>query len=229
MKIIEVNAQTGEITERELTPEEIAEMEAVQVEMEAIPQLLILIPNGYLQDRSDAEIMNTDIDLLQGLSKTRQYSRGYLIRKKYELESDLGMLAILRDYNLVFENGLLVGENSVITWYYDNGEVAFVKNDFVSYSAKDSASRLREIRQTRIDYLQYPEPQYINPTVLQYITMLFEHYKAEVSDYILADSKAFENAILNETNATYLAILNAKLADGKTVKESILYQIQGDY
>ena len=33
MKSVEYNAQTGEITERELTPQEIAEMEAMQVEV----------------------------------------------------------------------------------------------------------------------------------------------------------------------------------------------------
>lgn len=35
MKNIEINCQTGETTERDLTPEEIAQMEAIQVEMEA--------------------------------------------------------------------------------------------------------------------------------------------------------------------------------------------------
>ena len=33
MKSIEYNAQTGEITERELTPEELAQMEAMQTEV----------------------------------------------------------------------------------------------------------------------------------------------------------------------------------------------------
>lgn len=36
MKTIEYNAQTGETTERELTPEEITQMEAMQVEIEEI-------------------------------------------------------------------------------------------------------------------------------------------------------------------------------------------------
>jgi thymidylate synthase len=34
MKAIEYNSQTGEITERDMTPEEIAQLEAMQVEME---------------------------------------------------------------------------------------------------------------------------------------------------------------------------------------------------
>lgn len=43
MKAININATTGEITERELTPEEIAQMEAMQneVQPEQQPQLTI--------------------------------------------------------------------------------------------------------------------------------------------------------------------------------------------
>ena len=65
--------------------------------------------------------------------------------------------------------------------------------------------------------------------VIEYITKLFEHYKNVVVDYILSGGTAFAESIKNETQQPYLSILNAILPDGKTVKESILYQIEGEY
>ena len=192
-------------------------------------KLRIINANSYLSAYSDSELMNTDIDLLQGLIKQRQHARGYLIRKKYSLASDTSKLAILREYSLVWDNEVLKGERSIIRWYREDGTVGLVKEDIVNYTAKDAASVLREIRQTRIDYLQYPEPQFVNATTQGYITSLFARYKTQVNEYILSGNKAFEDAINAESNTTYLAILNAKLADGKTVRESILYQISGGY
>lgn len=191
--------------------------------------LQVVVKNPYLAGYSEQQIQNTNIDLLQGLHKVRRYSRGYLCEKQYLIDNEQNSLAVKRTYELVFENNILTGERSVITWYNDDDTVAFVKEDFVAYSAKDAASRLREIRQTRIDYLQYPEPQYMTPQVLDYIAQLFEHYKSVVTDYILSGSSALASAINAETNPLYLSILNATLPDGKTVKDSILYQIEGDY
>ena len=191
--------------------------------------LFVLQDNPYLCKMTAQELSNTDIDLLQGIIKQRQHARGYLIRKKYLLASDTSKLAVLREYSLIFENEILKGERSIIRWYREDGTVGLVKEDVVNFTAKDAAAKLREIRQTRIDYLQYPEPQYVNATIQGYINALFARYKTQVNEYVLAGNTAFENAINNETNATYLAILNAALADGKTVKESILYQIQKGY
>lgn len=53
MKTIEINCQTGEVTERELTPEEIQQYEAMQVAQEPIPyeqRVVALIRERYSID-----------------------------------------------------------------------------------------------------------------------------------------------------------------------------------
>ncbi len=112
-----------------------------------------------------------------------------------------------------------------MNWYNEDESIAFSKTTVNPFSAKDAAKKLKDIRETQILYLQNPEAEYVNPTVKEYIDILFNHYKSEVSDYILSGNNTFLNAINNETNEQILQILNAVLADGKTVKESILYQI----
>lgn len=53
MKAIEYNAMTGEITERELTPEEIAQMEAMQNEVQTEQQPSIEKQVTELQNQLD--------------------------------------------------------------------------------------------------------------------------------------------------------------------------------
>ena len=53
MKSIEYNAQTGEITERELTSEEIAQMEAMQNEVQTEQQPSIEQQVAELQNQLD--------------------------------------------------------------------------------------------------------------------------------------------------------------------------------
>ena len=53
MKAIEINALTGEITERELTAEEIAQMEAMQTEVQTEQQPSIEQQLADLQQKFD--------------------------------------------------------------------------------------------------------------------------------------------------------------------------------
>ena len=53
MKAIEVNAKTGEITERELTAEEIAQMEAMQNEVQTEQQPTLEQQVAELQNQLD--------------------------------------------------------------------------------------------------------------------------------------------------------------------------------
>ena len=183
-----------------------------------------------LGGRSPEEIKLIDIKYIEKLHNFKRYSRGYKIYSKYFNEPNFTdgetTPAVERLYSLVFDaTGNLTGEKTVMNWYNVDGTVAFSKENTENYSAKDAAKILKDIRETRILYLQNPESEFVNPTVKSYINLLFEHYKSEVSDYILNGSKAFEEAVNGETNAQINQILAAVLADGKTVKESILYQI----
>lgn len=189
------------------------------------PILAILQANSFLANKSDLEIKTFDIDLLEGLYKESKYSKGYLYKESYFTDSQKTKLAIKRTYELVYDSNFLIGEKIKTEWYCTNGNVILDKEVFVEFSAKDAAAKKSQIRQIQIDYLQYPERPYQLPQVMAAINKLFEHYKDVVIDYKLSGSDSFKKAVENETDTTIKAILNTKLPDGKSFKESILYQI----
>lgn len=189
------------------------------------PKLAIFQTNNFLQNKSDIEIKTLDIDLLEGLYKETKYSKGYLYKESYFTDSQKTKLAIKRTYELVYDSNFLIGEKVKTEWYCTNGNVILDKEVFVEFSAKDAAVKKSQIRQIQIDYLQYPERPYQLPQVMTAINKLFKHYQDVVIDYKLSGSDSFKKAVENETDTTIKAILNTKLPDGKTFKESILYQI----
>lgn len=65
MKEFNINALTGEITERELTPEEIAQLEAMQVEIEEIVPEKI----SKLQLKVQLVMMGYDLQLIEDAIK----------------------------------------------------------------------------------------------------------------------------------------------------------------
>ncbi len=204
-------------------------------------KLLVAISNPYLNGKSEEEIKLIDVEFFENLTNFKRFSRGYKVYSRYYNEPQTGTPipigntwqddgftncpAVERLYSLVWENDILAAEQVIMNWYNEDESIAFSKTTVNPFSAKDAAKKLKDIRETQILYLQNPEAEYVNPTVKEYIDVLFGHYKSEVSDYILSGNDAFLNAINNETNEQILQILNAVLADGKTVKESILYQI----
>lgn len=198
--------------------------------------LKIAATNPFLFSKSEEEIKAMDITLLENLYNLKRYARGYKIYSKYfdveKFEDEITCPAVSIDYSLIYdESGILTGEKRVISWYNTDDQPVFTKTSIENYSAKDAAKILKDIRETRILYLQNPEGEFINEQVRAYITLLFNHYKQEVSDYILSGSKDFENAINTETDQNILSILNAQLPVNAvnphlvTIKESILYQI----
>lgn len=189
------------------------------------PKLLILQTNSFLNNKSDAEIKAININLLEGLHKETKYSKGYLYKESYFLDKEKTKLAIKRTYSLVYDSNFLTGEKIKTEWYGTDGSVLLEKEVFVEFSAKDAAAKKSQIRQIQIDYLQYPERPYQLPQVMIAINKLFEHYKDVVIDYKLSGSDSFEKAVKNETDNTIKGILNTKLPDGKSFKDSILYQI----
>ena len=199
---------------------------------ESIPKLKILASNPFLQGKDENEIKAVDVTMLAGLHNFKRYSRGFKTYSRWFVEQNfedgVTVPAVERIYSLIWNDDILAGKKCVMNWYNDDDSLAFSKETFEYYSAKDAAKVLKDIRETRILYLQNPEFEYVNPTTKQYIAMLFEHYKGQVSDYILSGSQAFENAINNEESTQINAILNAVL-DGRTIKDRILEQIQGGY
>ncbi len=193
------------------------------VEMADRHTLIIFENNPFLNGKTIAELKATDIDLLNGLERKSRSSRGYEVERSY-LTAD-GRTAITREFTLEVANGAISAECSIIKWYDEDGNVAVEKEIRVPFSAKQSAVLLADIRRVQINYLQNPERQYISPQVEAAIKQLWEHYKEQTLDYLVSGSSAFENAVKNETNAQIKAILDARLPDGKTIRESILYQI----
>ena len=92
---------------------------------------------------------------------------------------------------------------------------------------ENAANNLR----TQAENLHEPyKTQYI--TVANSIDLLFSHYRTEVSDYILRQSMAFENAVMNETDPKILGILafparqpDDDFPNGLNVKQSIIHQL----
>lgn len=129
------------------------------------------------------------------------------------------------------ENGYLVGINMKIEWYDENDNAVLFKNVYNSLPISSASEEIRNRRKRQINYLQEAG---VRMGVKQYIDMLFGYYSAQVvggktlnylNNYIENGSKEFENAIKAESNQQILAILNATLPDGETVKDSILKQI----
>lgn len=65
MKVIEYNAQTGETTERELTAKEIAQLEAMQEEMEALSIETVPEKISKLQLKVQLVMMGYDLQLIE--------------------------------------------------------------------------------------------------------------------------------------------------------------------
>lgn len=181
----------------------------------------------YLSSKTIEEIKSTDFSLIEGLSVRKKYSRGYRVLSTYCADgSDPDSIPVVeREYRLIKSNGIPVSEEIDTVWYSSGGLIGMSKHQSISLSAKDSAKIMKDIRETRILYLQNPESEFVNDMVKKYIDILFLHYKADVNDYILNGSKSFEDAINKEKDPKINSILNYVLQDGKTVKESILYQI----
>lgn len=194
--------------------------------------LKIFAQNPWLIEKHPSEIMAIPVEVLNGITKGEpEFTKGVKIKTDFYM-NDKDNVVVSQKYNdILDENGYLVGINMKIEWYDENDNAVLFKNVYNSLPISSASEEIRNRRKRQINYLQEAG---VRMGVKQYIDMLFGYYSAQVvggktlnylNNYIENGSKEFENAIKAESNQQILAILNATLPDGETVKDSILKQI----
>ena len=195
--------------------------------------LKIFRQNKWLENKSPDEIMATPVEVLNGIIKGEpEFIKGRKIKTDFYSTNDKDDIVVRQSYTDVFdENGFLVGIDMKIEWFDEMGNPALFKTVQNSLPISSASEEIRSRRKRQINYLQEAG---VRMGVKQYIDLLFNFYYTVIignktvnflNNYIENGSKEFENAIKNESNPQILAILNAKLPDGETVKDSILKQI----
>ena len=194
--------------------------------------LKITTQNPWLENKLPNEIMAIAVEVLNGISKKEpEYSKGRKLRTDFVITGteDVCISQIYEDR--FDENNNLVGTNMRIEWYDEKGNPALFKNVYTPLPIQEASEVITSRRKRQINYLQEAG---VRMEVKQYIDMLFGYYSTQVvngktvnliNSYIENGNKDFQNAINNESNTQILQILGAKLPDGNTVKQSILYQI----
>ena len=177
--------------------------------------------------------MATPVEVLNGIVKGEpEFIKGRKIKTDFYSTNDKDDIVVRQSYTDVLdENRFLVGIDMKIEWFDEMGNPALFKTVQNSLPISSASEEIRSRRKRQINYLQEAGARM---NVKQYIDMLFGYYSAQVvsgktvnliNSYIENGSKDFQNAINKESNTQILQILNAQLPDGKTVKDSILYQI----
>lgn len=196
---------------------------------------------------SEDELFIIDIAHLGLEIEAWDYKRGAKTERLYKDAEGNVKVKIFYTYTFEDSNRKAVPTLRTIEWYDVDDTVKLSKSKNLIYSTKSLKSVQREIRQGRIDHLEgsaeelrtladlLPEPQksqYI--TVADNIDFLFTHYEHAIQEYIKRGTMEFENAINSETDPTLLSIFDipvypadSEFPNGLTVKESLLYQLNG--
>lgn len=195
-------------------------------------KLKIFKHNRWLQEKQPEEIMATPVEVLNGVIKgDPEFVKGVKIKTDFYCDEKDNVVVRQTYTDVLDENGFLVGINMKIEWLDEMGNPALFKTVTNSLPISSASEEIRNRRKRQINYLQEAGTRL---GVKQYIDMLFGFYSAKVisgktlnflNNYIENGSKEFESAIKSETDEQILAILNAKLPDDITVKDSILNQI----
>ncbi len=197
------------------------------------------------------ELKRMPIKLLasaEGLSRDPwSFDRGGKTERCYKDQSSNPLIRVY--YTYIYSNGVRDIESfqEFIEFKKENGEVFLTIEVPNSQSSKVLHDLNRVIRQGRIDYLETTakalgelapsesEPWKTNyETVSNNIDTLFDHYQAQIDEYISRGTMSLENAVNSETDQSILDILNtdarkpdADFPNGLTVKQSIMYQLEG--
>jgi|LakMenEpi03Aug12_release.lakeMendotaPanAssembly.Ray.scaffolds.fasta_scaffold00217_22 hypothetical protein len=195
-------------------------------------KLKIFKHNPWLETKHPEEIMATPVEVLNGITKgDPEFVKGVKIKTEFYSDEKDNVVVRQTYTDVLDNNGFLIGINMKIEWLDEMGNPALFKTVTNSLPISSASEEIRSRRKRQINYLQEAGTRL---GIKQYIDMLFGFYSARVisgktlnflNNYIENGSKEFENAIKSETNEQILAILNAKLPDNVTVKDSILNQI----
>ncbi len=195
--------------------------------------LKIFRNNPHLRKLPYQEIMATDITILNGIVKGEPtFTKGRKVSARYYMDKEQKDLAIEKVFSDELDsNNALIGLNMKIIWYDMQGQIGMEKEVYIPLSIAESVEIIIKRRKRQVNYLQEAG---VRMGVKEYIDALFGHYSGYLKDgitlnllnnYIENGTDELEQAIKSETNELYLQILSAKLPDGVTVKDSILYQI----
>lgn len=189
--------------------------------------LKIYINNPHLQNKPLSEIKNTDFTLLEGvISGDIVYNKGRKVSKSYYINNNKSFvdLAVVKSYSDIIDSqGFIVGISTEIHWFDTLNKVAITKVKEKQLTISESAELIVSRRKRAINYLQEAGRRL---GVGQYIDSLFKHYSSQIYSFIENGTEEFEKSMMSETDANLLQILNYKLEDGVTVKQSILKQIK---
>ncbi len=197
------------------------------------------------------ELKRMPIKLLasaEGLSRDPwSFNRGGKTERCYKDQSENVLIRVY--YTYTYSNGVRDIESfqEFIEFKKSSGEV-FLTIEVPNSQSSEVVNKLnRAIRQGRIDYLETTakalgmlapiesEPWKSNyETIANNIDTLFDHYQVQIDEYIARGTMTLEDAVNAESNQSILDILStdarkpdAEFPNGLTVKQSIMYQLEG--
>ena len=186
-------------------------------------RILRTLPREY----SDEEVLHNDYTI--GTKKTTpDRDRGRKVKAEYIDQSNDDII-VDKTFQDV-QNGELLDLQVTHNWYREDGTIGLSKTEIVKSFNKTEAEKLYQDR--RIAAISFLVSEVRGTVYEPYINSLMDHYSTEIDKYISPQgADDFEQAILNETDPTILAILQSRVpfsgdnAYTIEVKNSILYQI----
>lgn len=195
-----------------------ATLEEINAQPKSIQDLLLYKLLRF-QISDFEQLQQIDFTLLGLTTETPKYGvKGVKSYSDYTLN---GQLAVKKEFNYT-DLGLELKFN----YYLNDGTVGFVKTEFKPLDKVELGKIFISNRARTIAYLQTSA---IGTPIENGVNALLKRYFTEVGLFVQNNTNDFINALNNESNASFLNLLNTDLRQGIapifTVKQSILKQI----
>ncbi len=180
------------------------------------------------------DLAATDIKLLPLVKRNWDLDKGKRTTRKYTLED--GTDTIVFRYTYILEGTKVTDFTRYIDYHDKEGGIGMTKEIL-----EDAGNLVRlniTIRQNIVDDLRergellraaadtQSEPiKSVLISIADDVDDLLIHYKIQMDDFVLSGNSDLLDAINNESDQVYIDKLNKTTLDGKTVKESIVYEI----
>tara|TARA_R110000850_G_scaffold227352_1_gene352436 strand:- start:3258 stop:3812 length:555 start_codon:yes stop_codon:yes gene_type:complete len=183
----------------------------------------MLVIKKYIAEITDDNLFSLDFTFCcdESLTDSTRYDRGRKTETNYfSINQELAVKKIFKD---IYEKNTFKGIDILISWYDTYENVVYSKKIKKLMGTGVAFDYLRKRRQRTISYLQTAS---IGTPIESYVLTLLKHYKGDVDLFIQSGSSDFETAVTTEQNTQINAMLDIVIdAQGKTVRDSILYQI----
>lgn len=188
----------------------------------------LLIQSLFDTDKSDNEVLSTDITLLGMDQSPWDYSRGARTIREYKVNN---VLYASQSYSYVMANGNRdIGTISyTFHWMLPDQTEGLAKATTKTMTVKSLGELNQEIRRGRMTDLRENAKAVAGGQGL--IDSIYSWYGTEISDYENIGSLDFENALINEADAARLGTLNFAIAEfgGLTIMQLLAFQLIGAY